>query len=317
MHRTLIYIEQEHQDDALQLLAAAALLHADEDHEVHAVLAGSGATPLEGRVDYLAHIEPERLAPYDAGGFASLLAGLHDQHAYDSLLFPSRRLPSLIAARLGAKLQSNVISDVIAIDQRSDFVQIVRSCFGRRDSAVVEIPKGDTTILTLEPGAFADVARPARKTRVLRTHGLEVAPSGIKRLCREDSVDRDIRDSRVLISGGGGIANAFESLQPLAEALNGDISASRAAVDRGLAPKQAQVGQSGKKVSPDLYMAFGIHGAIQHVVALDNAETVISVNTNANAPICSLSDIVVVGDAKTFAQRLLNKIKEEQIDGTF
>jgi electron transfer flavoprotein alpha subunit len=98
----------------------------------------------------------------------------------------------------------------------------------------------------------------------------------------------------------------------LAETLGGTVSASRKLVDQGIAPRNIQVGQSGKIVSPKLYIALGINGAIQHVEGLRDIETIISVNTSAKAPICSLSDIVVEGDAKDFIEKLLLKIHNNQ-----
>jgi len=95
----------------------------------------------------------------------------------------------------------------------------------------------------------------------------------------------------------------------LATLLHGEVSASRAIVDKGIVSRAIQVGQSGKTVSPSLYIALGIHGAIQHIEGLKDVDFIISVNTNKNAPICSISDIVVEGDALTFIHRLVEKIE--------
>nr|MDA3941003.1 FAD-binding protein [Spirochaetia bacterium] len=119
----------------------------------------------------------------------------------------------------------------------------------------------------------------------------------------------------VLISGGGGITGGIPQLYSLAEELNGKVSASRRIVDQGLAPRNIQVGHSGKTVSPRLYMALGINGAMQHVEGLRNVESIISVNTARNAPICSLSDIVVEGDAREFVESLTTRIKVYRSQG--
>jgi electron transfer flavoprotein alpha subunit len=126
---------------------------------------------------------------------------------------------------------------------------------------------------------------------------------------REKSVARDIRESQVLISGGGGVIRDFHLLERLAEALNGMVAASRKAVDMGRAPRAIQVGQSGKIVSPRLYIAIGISGSAPHVAGIRNAEYVISVNANRHAPICSMSDIVVEGDGRAFVEGLLERIE--------
>ena len=126
---------------------------------------------------------------------------------------------------------------------------------------------------------------------------------------QEKSEARDIRTSEVLISGGGGVIRDFHLLERLAEALHGMVAASRKIVDMGKAPRAIQVGQSGKIVSPRLYIALGISGSAQHVAGIRNAEYIISVNTNRQAPICSMSDIVVEGDSRAFVEGLLKRIE--------
>lgn len=120
----------------------------------------------------------------------------------------------------------------------------------------------------------------------------------------------DIRDAEILISGGGGVAGSFDELQKLAAVMGGRVTASRRAVDLGVAARAIQVGQSGRTVSPRLYIALGIDGAGQHIEGLRNIESIISVNTNRHAPICSISDIVVEGDAREFIERLCRRINE-------
>ena len=122
---------------------------------------------------------------------------------------------------------------------------------------------------------------------------------------------KDIRESEVLVSGGGGVLRHFGKLELLAKELNGMVAASRRAVDSGLAPRQIQVGQSGKTVSPRLYVAIGISGSIQHVVGIKNAEHIIAVNSNRYAPICSIADIVVEGDATEFIEKMVERIRKE------
>jgi electron transfer flavoprotein alpha subunit len=137
----------------------------------------------------------------------------------------------------------------------------------------------------------------------MRTSGVQL----IER--REKPVARDIRDSQVLISGGGGVLRDFQLLERLAEALNGMVAASRKVVDMGRASRAIQVGQSGKIVGPRLYVAIGISGSSQHVAGIRNAEYLISVNSSRQAPICSMSDIVVEGDGRAFVEGLLERIE--------
>ena len=131
-------------------------------------------------------------------------------------------------------------------------------------------------------------------------------------LRQEKPQRKDIRESEVLVSGGGGALDDFELLQELADRLHGAVSASRMAVDSGRADRVIQVGQSGRFVRPKLYIAEGIYGAIQHVAGMKQAEHVIAVNTDPLAPICSLADIVVEADAADFTRKLIRRIDQEE-----
>ena len=124
----------------------------------------------------------------------------------------------------------------------------------------------------------------------------------------EEPASDDIRCSRILVSGGGGLAGSFDKLEPLAQALGAGVSASRKLVSLGIAPRRIQVGQSGKRVKCELYIAVGIYGAFQHIVGINDVKHIIVVNKNRLAPICSLADIVVVGDAVEFIEKLIYRL---------
>ncbi len=130
--------------------------------------------------------------------------------------------------------------------------------------------------------------------------------------CTRKDENRDICNAEILVSGGGGVRNHFEELARLAKPLGAMVSSSRKLVDEGIAPRSIQVGQSGRTVSPKLYLALGIYGSMQHIEGLKNVEHIISVNTNRNAPICSLSEIVVEGDAVEFIEKLTKRINQNK-----
>ncbi|MDA3846272.1 MAG: FAD-binding protein [Vallitaleaceae bacterium] len=152
-----------------------------------------------------------------------------------------------------------------------------------------------------------------KETEKIDYHPEKIRKSSLKLLDTCKKVERyDITDSEVLISGGGGTIKDFGKLELLADALHGQVSASRKIIDQGIATRGIQVGQSGKTVNPKLYIALGINGAIQHIEGLKNVEHIISVNTNRDAPICSLSDLVVEGDAFEFIDKIVLKIKQNK-----
>ena len=124
---------------------------------------------------------------------------------------------------------------------------------------------------------------------------------------------KDIAETKVLVSGGRGVAKKenFALLQELADLFNGQISASRAAVDMGIAPKEMQVGQTGKTVRPDIYFACGISGAIQHVAGMEESGLIVAINKNAEAPIFDVADVGIVGDYQRVLPKLIQRIKQE------
>jgi electron transfer flavoprotein alpha subunit len=132
---------------------------------------------------------------------------------------------------------------------------------------------------------------------------------------RPKTVTDDIRQANVLVSGGGGIQHHFKELHRLAEVLGASVSASRRIVDSGIVSRKIQVGQSGKTVSPDLYVALGISGSVQHIEGLRNIKHLVVVNTNPNAPLTALADLVVEGDAVEFIHRFTERIRQRDAEG--
>ena len=130
---------------------------------------------------------------------------------------------------------------------------------------------------------------------------------------KEESNLVDITEARILVSGGRGIANkeGFETMDQLAEVLDAEVSASRALVDAGYMGHDRQVGQTGKTVRPDLYFAFGISGAIQHVAGMEDSDFIVAVNKDKDAPIFQVADLGIVGDAKQIMKKLSERLKKK------
>ena len=129
---------------------------------------------------------------------------------------------------------------------------------------------------------------------------------------KEDTDLIDITEARILVSGGRGIGNkeGFEAMDGLAEVLDAEVSASRAMVDAGYIGHERQVGQTGKTVRPDLYFAFGISGAIQHVAGMEESDLIIAVNRDKDAPIFQVADLGIVGDAKQIIKKLTEQLNK-------
>ncbi|MRR32189.1 electron transfer flavoprotein subunit alpha/FixB family protein, partial [bacterium] len=226
----------------------------------------------------------------------------------------------MIAPRLAMRLQAGLVADVTAINREGNELLAIRPAYSGRMLASIRFAGEGPVMMSIRPGVFHSENSGASRenspvdwtTRIEPFVPRQVRDGKIRRLSvtKKEQI-YDIRESDVLVSGGGGVIGKFHHLERLARKLGGQVSASRKIVDQGSAPRSIQVGQSGKRVSPKLYIALGINGAIQHVEGLKQVEHIISVNINKDAPICSLSDIVVEGDAVTFIEKLVHKIEEE------
>lgn len=262
-----------------------------------------------GVFDY--EIRPDAIGRYDVLAATDCVAALHREHRFDAILVPATPFGRMLAPRVAMRLHVGLVADVTGIRRRGDEIEMVRPAFsGKMMAHVVKVGDGPV-MMTIRPRTFASEDRPRKNTEILpysAPGGSRPGPRLIERRPHPDA--RDIRESDVLVSGGGGVRRSFDQLKALADALGGLVSASRKVVDSGVAGRHVQVGQSGRTVSPELYIAIGISGSIQHVVGLRNARHVIAVNLDPNAPICALSDIVVEGDAHEFVPRLVARIQE-------
>ena len=165
---------------------------------------------------------------------------------------------------------------------------------------------------TVRPGVMQALAKDKARTGEIEELKVEFkAPLvKIREVVKNEHKTVDITEAKYLVSGGRGIGSPefFNELQKLADVLGGEISSSRANVDAGWIDKSRQVGQTGKTVRPDLYMACGISGAIQHVAGMEGSEYIIAINKNDTAPIFDLADIGIVGDVKVIIPKLTEAV---------
>ena len=309
MKRTCIFQDTENINNTTDLLEVARCMYGQGQFESHAVLLEDSFDRLLESFHHIIHVAEGLVDIYDPRGVCDILETLHRKNRFDSILIPATNFGKMLAPRLAKRLKTGLVAGVTDIKKDGGSLEIIRPAYSGKILEGIHHSGSSPVILSIRLNAFEYTSGGRLQTDVSRFFEPVTSCSAVKRLHVEENQQAcDIRDSEVLISGGGGIKDSFPKLYRLADALNGTVAASRKLVDQGIAPKKIQVGQSGKTVSPRLYMALGVHGTMQHIAGLRHIESIISVNTNSNAPICNLSDIVVQGDAAEFIDRLMEKI---------
>ncbi|MEU2265520.1 electron transfer flavoprotein subunit alpha/FixB family protein [Streptomyces olindensis] len=214
-----------------------------------------------------------------------------------------------VAGRLAARLDAGLLTDVVDVDPSGVATQVV---FGGSYTVRSQVTHG-SPVIALRPGSFEPQECPVEA----RQRGLALPPVDPARSARVTARrtalggDRPgLTEAAVVVSGGRGVGgvDGFKVVEELADALGGAVGASRAAVDAGYYPHQYQVGQTGKSVSPQLYIALGISGAIQHLAGMQTSKTIVAVNKDPEAPILDLADFGVVGDLFTVAPGLTREV---------
>ena len=311
MIRTLVFLDGQNVKSSLELLEAAERMYPGEPQETVGVFFGESGVPemVFGYFDELHWFEAEESRTFDVRFLASCMGDLARQKEIRCILIPATYVGRMLAPALAAGLRTGLVADVVEVTNVRGEIQMIRPAFDGKLMACITNQNSEILMMSVRPGVFHDPGPARKETRVVR-HAPEYKDAQITLLkCTKRKEKTDIREAKVLVSGGGGIKEHFQSLEKLAKLLHGMVSASRRVVDEGIAPRSIQVGHSGKIVSPALYIALGIYGSLQHIEGLNHVPYIISVNTNKNAPICSLSQIVVEGDALEFIDRLSERIE--------
>ncbi|GAA2348171.1 electron transfer flavoprotein subunit alpha/FixB family protein [Dactylosporangium salmoneum] len=318
MAEVLVVVEASSQGGVkkvtLEMLTLARALGGD----VSAVVLGGSADALTEKLG-----EYGATKIYAAGGAdldeylvapkATVLAALIQRVSPSAVLLASSQEGKEIAARVAVKLDNGILTDVVDLDPSGTATQMV---FAGSTIVKSKVTKG-LPLVTVRPNSLTPAPAPATPA----VEALEVAVEDRDKLAKvvERKVEAkgarpELAEASVVVSGGRGVGSAdnFKLVEELADLLGGAVGASRAAVDSGFYPHQFQVGQTGKTVSPQLYVALGISGAIQHRAGMQTSKTIVAVNKDPEAPIFELADFGVVGDLFKVVPQAAEEIRKRK-----
>jgi len=255
--------------------------------------------------------ETPEITDYVVAPTAELLASLVGTAAPDAVLVASTAEGKEVAARLALKIDSGVLTDAVILGE--GFVA-EQSIFGGSSIVHSRVTKG-VPIITMRPNATSPKAADAPAAAERIDVSVELSDAArqarvVDRIVVEKGTRPELTEAAIVVSGGRGVGSAenFSIIEELADSLGAAVGASRAATDAGWYPHQHQVGQTGKTVSPQLYIACGISGAIQHRAGMQTSKTIVAVNKDPEAPIFELVDFGVVGDLHQVVPQLTAEV---------
>lgn len=302
--KILVFAEQRDgqlKSYALEAISEGRRLADVSGATLSACIIGSGVGDLAGSAgahgaDEVLVADDASLAAYTPGTYAQVLASALSETSASVFLLTSSAMGRELGALLAAKSDASLLSDVIATKWDGDRLQVTRPVYAGKallNVAATRMP----VIVTLRPNVFAAVeasgAGSVTSLSISEDSKVVVTDTAMKASDRPE-----LTEASIIVSGGRGMGGPenYSVIEELADTLGAAVGASRASVDAGWRPHADQVGQTGKTVSPNLYIACGISGAIQHLAGMSSSKCIVAVNTDAEAPIFKVADYGIVGD---------------------
>ena len=322
MARRATWVFAEEADGAPAPIALEMLSKAREFSEhVAAVYLGAASDEAFGELGrYGAATVYHLMPPEDrlpAAAVAAALAGLVEEYGPDVLLFGLTYTDRDVAGRLSARLGRAVISNAVDLVDEGEELHVVNEMYGGTTLVRTAFRHDPPWLVIVRPKSFPAQPTDGRAPEVVTVNLPEVGHAGealVKTRHVEPSEGPKLEDAQVVVSGGRGLGGAenFALIEELAALLGGATGATRAIVDAGWVPYALQVGQTGKTVKPKIYIAAGISGAMQHVVGMKDADTIIAINKDPDAPIFGAADLGIIGDVHKVMPKLIEEIKSRK-----
>jgi electron transfer flavoprotein alpha subunit len=263
--------------------------------------------------DEIILIQNKELDQYTPDGYAQVLTALIRDLQPDAILLGHTAIGKDIAPRVAARLGLGLITDCTQIEADGDEITFIRPIYAGKAFQKKRFTEG-TLFATVRPNNIAPLDPDASRTASQREFSVEIKElrSLIKEVVKKAASGVDLSEAKIIVSGGRGVKSAegFKPLQELANVLGGAVGASRGACDAGYCDYSLQIGQTGKVVTPDLYIACGISGAIQHLAGMSNSKVIVAINKDPEAPIFQIADYGIVGDLFEVVPMLTEEFKK-------
>jgi electron transfer flavoprotein alpha subunit len=308
--KTLVLVE--HDNAHLKDATLATVTAASKLGEVHLLVAGKGCRAVAeaaARISGVGKVHLADDAAYEhqlAENVALLVVSLMDGH--DAFLAPATTTGKNVAPRVAALLDVMQVSDIISVEGERTFTRPIYA-----GNAIATVESTDAKlVITVRGTTFDKAAAEGGSASIEEVSGPgDAGLSSFVSLAAEESERPELTSAKIIVSGGRALKDAatFEQLiVPLADKLGAAVGASRAAVDAGYVPNDYQVGQTGKIVAPEVYIAIGISGAIQHLAGMKDSKVIVAINKDEDAPIFQVADIGLVGDLFQIVPELTSKL---------
>ena len=296
----------------------AAARQIDENGEVVAAVLGDGDLESLGQeliqygADRAVVVQHENLKNYTSDGYVQAAMAVIEQEDPDGIVMGHTSEGKDLSPRIASKLDSGLISDVTQIEGSGDDVKFIRPIYSGKAFEKKVITNGKTFI-TIRPNNIAPPENDESRSGDVQKVEVDVQNlrTVIQEVIRKASEGVDLSEANIIVAGGRGVKSAegFDPLYELADALGGAVGASRGAADAGYCDYSLQIGQTGKVVTPDLYIAVGISGAIQHLAGMSNSKVIVAINKDPEANIFNVADYGIVGDLFEVVPALTEEIK--------
>jgi len=301
---------------AFEVLSEGRRLADSMNTDLTAVVIGSGIENIAGEpgkygADNILTADDAALADYNTDAYTNVLAGIVKLKNPALIILGASIHGKDLAARLAARLDAGLVMECIEIQLINDKLIFTRPMYGGKILAELEI-EGRTQIVAIRPNVMSikESNKAGRVEKVDARIG-DVNTSVVEKLIEEgDKIE--LTEADIVVAGGHGTNGDFAAIEELASLLGGAVGASRFAVDEGWRPHSDQVGQTGKIVSPSLYIACGISGAIQHAAGMSTSKNIVAINKDPDAPLFSKADIGIVGDLAELVPAITEEIKKIQ-----